>query len=79
MMLLVKQTHDNCSVWRGIARPNAFDVTSEAAVRTGVDSSFSCDVHIQQPERTELKFKISQDLHDDKVYITIHSHSLSSS
>ena len=61
---LLKQTHDMHSVWRGIARPNSFEVTSEAAVRHGVDSSFSFDVHIQQSDLESLVFHISQDLHE---------------
>jgi len=42
-----------------------FDVTSEAAVRSGmVDSSFSCDVHVQQSDLVPLVFHISHDLHE---------------
>jgi len=64
MILTPKQTQDKQSMWRGSARPNLFVVTSEDAVRNSVDSSFSCDVRIQQSDRTPLVFCISQDLHE---------------
>jgi len=77
VVVVVTQTHDNCSVWRGIARTNAFGVTSRAAVITGVDSSFSCDVHIQQSDFKALVFKIWQDLHVRHCKPFTVSHSLS--
>jgi len=64
MILTLKQTLDKHGVWRGVALPNLFDVTSTAAVRDGVDSIFACDVRVQQSDRTPLVFRISQDLHE---------------
>lgn len=67
MLSTLEQIQDKLSIWRGFARANSFDVTSEAAVRDGVDSSFSCDVRVQQSHHTPLVFRISHDLHEVRM------------
>jgi len=71
-----KQEHDKLSVWRGNVRSNTFAVFSKAAVHNGVDSIFSCEVHVQQCGRTAFVFGLSQDLHEVgsiPLYSLIHS------